>query len=406
MRIAIYGDMFVEWGGGIDFLRILLRGLNALPNAENNKLFLVIPIKKISPFSYLKYYIKKSFNALPLKKKYVAALPKPLNLKHIEAVLQKEARLELIIIDYAPEELANVLAPYQLDIILPCFHPIPNQFPIPWLGYLYDFQHKYLPHFFTKTEIAARDLAFAQMVSSAPAIIVNARAVRKDAIEFLGANPQKVFALPFCPLYGQEMLEGNLDKFKLPESFFLISNQFWKHKDHATAFKAMKEFYALGSNQHIHLVCTGELIDYRFPEYANELRQLLKQLGIEKQVHLLGYISKQEQVLLMQKAIAVLQPTLFEGGPGGGVVYEALARNKYVVLSDIPVNQEIEDERCTFFEPGNPIDFAKKLAQTVKKEKLDQQINLQLQQQQTQQLAAKLNEAINFAQENFKNISV
>jgi glycosyltransferase involved in cell wall biosynthesis len=168
----------------------------------------------------------------------------------------------------------------------------------------------------------------------------------------------------------------------------------------------MKEFYALGSNQHIHLVCTGELIDYRFPEYANELRQLLKQLGIERQVHLLGYISKQEQVLLMQKAIAVLQPTLFEGGPGGGVVYEALARNKYVVLSDIPVNQEIEDERCVFFEAGNPKDLAQKLVQTVNKGKLNKPLDKQLQQQQTQQLAAKLNEAINFVQENFKGISV
>ncbi len=406
MRIGIYGDMFVEWGGGIDFLRILFRGLNALPNAESNKLFLVIPIKKISPISYLKYYLKKSFNALPIKKKYVAALPKPLNLKHIETVLQKEAKLEVIILEHAPEKLADVLAPYQLDFILPCFYPMPIGFPIPWLGYLYDFQHKYLPHFFTKAEITVRDLAFAEMVSSAPAIIVNAKAVRKDAIEFLGANPQKVFALPFCPLYGQEMLEGNLDKFKLPESFFLISNQFWKHKDHATAFKAMKEFYAVGSNQHIHLVCTGEIHDYRFPEYANELRQLIKQLGIEKQVHLLGYISKQEQVLLMQKAIAVLQPTLFEGGPGGGVVYEALARNKYVVLSDIPVNQEIEDERCDFFEAGNPKDLAQKLVQTVNKGKLNKPLDKQLQQQQTQQLAAKLNEAISFAQEKFKGISV
>ena len=35
MRIGIYGEMFVEWGGGIDFLRILLRGLNALPNSGN-----------------------------------------------------------------------------------------------------------------------------------------------------------------------------------------------------------------------------------------------------------------------------------------------------------------------------------------------------------------------------------
>lgn len=406
MRIAIYGDMFVEWGGGIDFLRILLRGLNALPNAQNNQLFLVIPVKKISGFSYIKYYIKKALNRLPLRKKYVASLPKPLNLAHIEAVLKQEAKLTFIVVEHAPEKLAAQLMPHQLEFVLPCFHPMPIDFPIPWLGYLYDFQHKYLSHFFSKEECEIRDTAFAAMVAQAPAIIVNARAVKQDAVQFLKANPSHIFALPFCPLYGQENLVGSLEKYHLPEKYFLISNQFWKHKDHATAFKALKAFYALGSNQHIHLVCTGEMHDYRFPAYAEELNQLIKHLGLEKQVHLLGYISKQDQVLLMQKAIAVLQPTLFEGGPGGGVVYEALARNKYVVLSDIPVNKEIEDERCTFFEAGNPDDFAQKLVQTVPKEPLTQIPNTLLQQRQTKDLANTLDEAITFAIAHFKKVSV
>ncbi len=406
MRIGINGDMFVEWGGGIDFLRILLRGLNALPNASTNKLYLIVPIKKISNLSYLKYYIKKGFNALPLQKKYIAALPKPLNLKNIECVLKQEAEIEFILLKDNKTSLDQQLAPYQLEVVLPCFYPMDANFSIPWLGYLYDFQHKYLPHFFTQAEITKREIAFETMVSQAPAIIVNAKTVKEDAIDFLNASPAQLFALPFCPLYGQEWIEGSIDKFKLPEHFFILSNQFWKHKDHSTAFRALKAFYAMGDFNHIHLICTGEMQDYRFPTYAAELKQLIKELGIETQVHLLGYISKQDQVLLMQNAIAVLQPTLFEGGPGGGVVYEALARNKYVVLSDIRVNKEIEDVRCTFFEAGNPIDFAQKLVQTVQKEKLEPAQNLALQTKQTQALAQVLHEAIHFAIYHHKKVSV
>ncbi len=396
MRIGIYGEMFVEWGGGIDFLRILLRGLNAMPNAQSNKLYLIIPSKSISIDTYLKYGVKRILNLLPLKKKYVAALPKPLNLSQIQETLKKEANIEVLLIPQHPNQLAQNLATYQLDVILPCFHPLPADFPIPWIGYLYDFQHKYLPQFFTAEERAHRDLAFEQMIIQSKAIIVNARAVKSDAIKFLNAPEDKIFALPFCPLYGQESVEGSIAHFQLPSKFFLVSNQFWKHKDHGTVFRALKAFYELKGNKEIHLVCTGQMMDYRFPGYTHELKQLIKELGIEKQVHLLGYISKQEQVLLMQQCVAVIQATLFEGGPGGGVVYEALARNKKVVLSDIPVNKEIEDSRCTFFKAGDPADLALKLVQTESQEEPKPINNQMLKDKQTLALANTINEAICF----------
>jgi hypothetical protein len=47
--------------------------------------------------------------------------------------------------------------------------------------------------------------------------------------------------------------------------------------------------------------------------------------------------------------MAVIQPTLFEGGPGGGAAYDAVAAGVPVLLSDIPINQEISDPRCRFF---------------------------------------------------------
>ena len=396
MRIGIYGDMFVEWGGGIDFLRLIAKGLHAMPNVKENHYFLIIPLGRTTLSSYLKYYGIKAWNLLPIRKKFVASLPKPLNLSQIQETLKKEANIEVLIIPQQQKKLAQNLAPYQLDVILPCFHPLPADFPIPWIGYLYDFQHKYLPQFFTAEEITQRDLAFAKMVQQSKAIIVNAQAVKSDAIKFLNAPEDKIFALPFCPLYGQEAVEGSIAHFQLPSKFFLVSNQFWKHKDHGTVFRALKAFYELKGNKEIHLVCTGQMMDYRFPGYTQELKQLIKELGIERQVHLLGYISKQEQVLLMQQCVAVIQATLFEGGPGGGVVYEALARNKKVVLSDIVVNKEIEDSRCTFFKAGDPTDLAVKLVQTENKEMPDSKLNQPLEKKQTQALALSIYQAIHF----------
>ena len=61
----------------------------------------------------------------------------------------------------------------------------------------------------------------------------------------------------------------------------------------------------------------------------------------------------------MRRAVAVLQPTLSEGGPGGGSVYDAVAVGTPVIASDIPVNREIEHESVRFF----PARSAEKLVQ-------------------------------------------
>ncbi len=51
----------------------------------------------------------------------------------------------------------------------------------------------------------------------------------------------------------------------------------------------------------------------------------------------------------MRAALAVVQPTLFEGGPGGGSVFDAVALGVPAIVSDIPVNLEIEEPNVRFF---------------------------------------------------------
>jgi glycosyltransferase involved in cell wall biosynthesis len=91
----------------------------------------------------------------------------------------------------------------------------------------------------------------------------------------------------------------------------------------------------------------------RRPEYVPMLKQLVETLGLTTTVRFLGYIPKAHQLELIRQSIAVIQPTLFEGGPGGGAVYDAVSLGVRAIVSDIPVNREVRAEpgQITYFPP-------------------------------------------------------
>jgi hypothetical protein len=60
-----------------------------------------------------------------------------------------------------------------------------------------------------------------------------------------------------------------------------------------------------------------------------------------------GVIPKRHQVELVKGATALIQPTLFEGGPGG---LSVPLHDTLVLDSDIPVNREIRSDDVLFFE--------------------------------------------------------
>lgn len=124
-------------------------------------------------------------------------------------------------------------------------------------------------------------------------------------------------------------------------------------------------FYEKFGFTDIHLVCTGDLHDYRAPELYEKINEQIERLSLKSKVLFLGYIAKQDQLSIMKNAICLIQPSLFEGGPGGGAVYEALAIGVKVVISDIPVNKEIHRDDCVFFKTSDPNDLAHKLNEVI-----------------------------------------
>ncbi len=362
VKVCIYTEYFDEWGGGIDFLRIVITGLLEVSDKYNLDIVVLVPIKKTAFLEDVKKWAKIFINKISAENKYhiTDKTEKQSTLHHIFA---EKMNLKMVFFEASNKNLIEELKKNKADVVIPVFNSLGSSFPFPWVGYIYDFQHKYFPHFFNKNDIESRNNNFNKMLSDADVIIVNSKAVKEDIYSFHSNFKSELVSLPFCPLYpSEEPTYNSSNKANIPKNYFMVSNQFWLHKDHKTAFIALAEYYKLEGNRNNHLVCTGSTHDHRDPNYFNNLLELIDSLGIKNEVHILGYIPKEEQLHLMLNAKAIIQATLFEGGPGGGAIYEAMAHGVPSIISNIKINQELFDEpNKLFFEAQNPIDLANKM---------------------------------------------
>ena len=351
MKIGILGHGFINWGGGIDFLRTIADSLLvADPNLELHFLF---PTR--GPRHLMRVQLRK-VKKLIWK---ILRLPYPdfkaPNLQHLnDLVSSLGPRSYTHHIDMGEEAIIDSVSKYNLDFLLPSIIPLKKQ-TIPWIGYLYDYQHKYYPEFFTSQEIEFRNTQFRNMLTSANHVIVNSKAVANDVKIFNPESSAKIIALPFSASPNTNWLSSDpvdYKKFGINNIYFIICNQFWRHKDHETAWHAFSR--VLRHNPDVELVCTGETHDYRNPDYFNHIMQLANELGIADRLHILGLIPKNQQIGLLRRAVALIQPSLFEGGPGGGAVFDAVSLGVPCIVSDIKVNLEINEPTISFFAARDP----------------------------------------------------
>lgn len=372
MKIVLLANGFTSWGGGIDCIKFYINALLEKCAKAELELYLLIPEEN-------EFILNIKNQLRPFKNMLIDFLngkrPYYVKSKSVDKQIIKDAfkcydgKLQVIFYPNNSNLLLRKLKYINPDAVIPAIASLGRDFPYPWVGYLYDFQHKYYPDLFTSGEIARRDKHFAVMLNEAKAVIVNARDVKHDIFKYYPQTKTQVYNLPFAPIPREEWFldEDNVDEiYTLPKNYFMISNQFWVHKAHGTAFEALALLEQRGIDNY-EIVCTGNTYDYRFPNYFNELTLRIRQLGLSNKIRFLGYIPKEDQIQIMRKAVGVLQPTLFEGGPGGGASYDAIALGIPVVLSDIPVNKEIEEENVLFFKLKSPEDMADKMEELIRK---------------------------------------
>ena len=144
--------------------------------------------------------------------------------------------------------------------------------------------------------------------------------------------------LPFLPAHylAVEITEPQRTKvrakYQLPERYLFYPAQFWPHKNHARIIQAL----GLIKKEHRHevaIVFCGSHNDEIRQQTFKEVLAISQEMGLEKQLHFLGYVPDDDMSALYSGAIALVMPTFF--GPTNIPVLEAWAFSCPVLTSNI-----------------------------------------------------------------------
>jgi glycosyltransferase involved in cell wall biosynthesis len=233
--------------------------------------------------------------------------------------------------------------------------PLGRHFPRPWLYWIGDLQHRALPDYFSRGERRNRDAAFAEGARDATRIIVSSRAALADLVAFVGPGVlDKCRVLNFVsqPRIAASAiagLEALVARYPIPRRYFHLPNQFWKHKNHAIVVEALK--LAAVDEPELTVVATGPDDDYRHPGHYRQLMGRVAALGLGARFLHVGMVPFADLMALMKHAVAVINPSRFEGW--STTVEEAKSLGKRLILSDLAVHREQAPARGQYFDPDD-----------------------------------------------------
>lgn len=226
---------------------------------------------------------------------------------------------------------------------------------------VFDLMHRYESHF---PEVSLngtyefRERHYTNICKYATGILVDSDIGKQHVIESYPVDPGKIIIMPYIPskkiLGGQTKVPNVRNKYvSLPEKFLFYPAQFWKHKNHAGLLRAMAKLKT-GQND-IKVVFVGS------PQNDYEkIVKLIKELGLENDVVILGYVSDEDVVGLYKAALGLVMPTFF--GPTNIPPLEAFALGCPVCISNVYAMPEQVGDAALLFDPKNIDDIADKIS--------------------------------------------
>lgn len=232
------------------------------------------------------------------------------------------------------------------------------RFDIPTLAWIADFQHRRLPMMFSKFNFYWRDVGYWALSHCATRLMVSSQDAKRDCETYYPRSTGRVNAVPFAVRMGSSLSAGELQEirglYKLPEKFYFLPNQFWRHKNHLNLIEALQLIKQ--SDEDIVVVASGNPKDDRNPDHPQRVLDLVKNYGLEEKFIFLGLIPFQHILPLMRLSAGVVNPSFFEGW--STTVEEAKAVGAPMLLSDLPIHREQTEGNTPFFEPNNPENIA------------------------------------------------
>lgn len=344
-RIGIYLERHPDSGGAYQYCLAMLKSLAALPK-DRYEVIAFIMYEEWRPIT----------ERLGIRTIYAQK-------NKIEKVIYHMA--ELVLPVAACRRLCRLLHPFARALrresvdacIYPCADKISFMMDTPAVVSVFDLMHRYLTEF---PEISSPDIyksrerSYTNIARYARMIFVDSEVGRQQMLECYGTQADlagRVYPLPFiAPDYVYESVgKAPYPRPDVPEKYIFYPAQFWKHKNHGRLLEALARLN--GEDIHVHLVCSGT-----GKNGYDDVCGQIKELQLEEQVTILGYVSNEEMVALYQHARALVMPTF--GGPTNIPQLEAFVIGCPVATSRIFGIPEQVGEAALLFDPADVDEIA------------------------------------------------
>jgi glycosyltransferase involved in cell wall biosynthesis len=251
-----------------------------------------------------------------------------------------------------------------IDVFFPA--PPCENAGVPFVYWIPDFQHIRRPDLMDEKMRGRFERDIDRCVPLASQIVLSSFDAQRD---FGGLFPQlldRTHVVRFCSVPDESWWRADptttAEKYRLPSRFLIVCNQFTRHKNHLMLVEAIRLLKDRG-HRDVHLVCTGSTFDYREEDYVGQVETYLRSNGLSGQVSILGLIPRSDQIALLRRSVAVVQPSLFEGW--STLVEDAKTLGKEILVSDLPVHREqLGDGHLWYLNPDNPQDWAQAIEST------------------------------------------
>jgi len=223
-----------------------------------------------------------------------------------------------------------------------------SRFPVPALAAVHDLMHRYEARFSEAGGLVRqryRQRYMQELINYSMGILVDSEVGKQHVLESFGADPGKVFILPYVPpsyIYESEAPSDFEAKYRLPEKFLFYPAEFWPHKNHLRLLDAIARVRATCGD--IRLILAGSL----GKEYSR-VRLHVEQLGLRDHVQFVGYLPDADIPEFYRRARALVFPTFF--GPTNIPPLEAFALGCPVAASGIYGMPEQLGDAALFFDP-------------------------------------------------------
>jgi glycosyltransferase involved in cell wall biosynthesis len=224
---------------------------------------------------------------------------------------------------------ASLYAPTRADVVhYPLTVPVPRVRARSVVT-LHDVQHLDLPELFSRTERAYRSVAYDRAAQRADRVVVVSEFVKERAVDRLRLDPARI-SVTRLGVDHATLRPADVER----EPFLLYPAKAWPHKNHRRLFDA----FALLRRERpeLRLVLTGGGSLDRLPDGAENL----------------GHVARARVVELLQRASALVFPSLYEGF--GLPPLEAMACGCPVACSDAAALPEVVGDAARLFDPHDP----------------------------------------------------